>query len=268
MVVLAAMLTLGLTGCIIPTTRELTEEQEKVITEYAAGLLKKYDNSFSEQLLTDEELEAAIKAEEEQKAKEEKKKKLAEEYLAKVEANEKKKQEEKSAKDKKSASDSGETGNGEAAGVNAGTEPAALDRNALESYFQTEGLNISYKGYEVVDSYPEDSSSFFGVEAAAGKKIVVVNLGVSNNTSDDVFLDMFSEQNRYMLDIGEEVIPADNTVLLNDFSMYRDTVMAGSGVDTVLLFEVPENSAIAGGNGNGASIEIDGGNGRGIIEIQ
>lgn len=261
MVVLAAILTLGLTGCVIPTTRELTEEQEEVITEYAAGLIKKYDKSFSEQLLTDEELEAAIKAEEEEKAKEERKQKLAEEYLAKVEANEKKKQEEKAAKNKEKSEGNDASGESVVAG------PVSLDGDALETYFQTEGLSISYKGFDVVDSYPEGDSSFFGVEADAGKKIVVVNLGISNNTGDDIFLDMFSEQNRYSLNVNGVTIPSDSTVLLNDFSMYKDTVAAGSGIDTVLLFEVPQDSAIAQGDSSGALIEINGGKGQAVIDI-
>lgn len=261
MVVLTATLTLGLTGCVIPAAIELTEEQEKVITEYAAGLIKKYDKSFSEQLLTDEELEAAIKAEEEEKAKEERKQKLAEEYLARVEANEQKKQEEKAAKNKENSKGADASGESVAAG------PISLDGNSLETYFRTEGLSISYKGYDVVDSYPEDDSSFFGVEADAGKKIVVVNLEVNNYSSDDVFLDMFSEQNKYMLNIGEKIIQSDNTVLLNDFSMYKDTIAAGLGTDTVLLFEVPEDSAIARGDGSGAMIEIDGGKGHAVLDV-
>lgn len=266
-VVLAVVLSLGLTGCIIPTVPDLTEEQEKVITEYAAGLIKKYDLNSNTKILTDEELEAEHKAEEEQKAKEERNKKLAEEYLAKVQANEQKKQEEKAAKGKKGSdgnngSDGTQTSEGKSV-----AGPTVLDKGAIESYFGTEGVNIAYKNFDIVDSYPEDGSSYFGVDAEAGKKLVVVNLGISNNSSDDVFLDMFSQHARYSLKIGEDTIPADSTVLLNDFSMYKDSIAAGDSVDTVLLFEVPEGSSIATGNGTGATVEISGSNGQGIFEI-
>ena len=81
------------------------------------------------------------------------------------------------------------------------------------------------------------------------------------------FLICFSEQNRYSLNVNGVTIPSDSTVLLNDFSMYKDTVAAGSGIDTVLLFEVPQDSAIAQGDSSGALIEINGGKGQAVIDI-
>lgn len=259
-VVLTVSLALGLTGCVIPTITDLTEEQEELITEYAAGLIKKYDVSVDRKLLTDEELEKATQQEEEQKAREELNKQRAQEYLEKTQAAEAKKKAEKEAKKQAENEQKGDKGESVATG------PAVIDKNAIETYFGKEGLSISYKNIEIADVYP-DENAYFGVEADEGKKLLVVNINVSNTTGEDIFLDMFSDRSTYTLKSGDEVIPADTTVLLNDFSIYKDTVPGGSGIDTVLLFEVPEDSAIAHGDSSGAVIGISGSSGSGVIEL-
>ena len=59
-VVCGLIVAMSLTGCgFIPELPTLTEQQEKLITEYAAGLLLKYDNSYDSGLMTDEALAKA-----------------------------------------------------------------------------------------------------------------------------------------------------------------------------------------------------------------
>ena len=48
-----------LSGCALAPVPDMTEEQEKLVAEYAAGLLLKYDQSYDNQIMTPEQLEKA-----------------------------------------------------------------------------------------------------------------------------------------------------------------------------------------------------------------
>ena len=97
MCALLLMASVVLTGCgPIPELPQLTEQQEELITEYAAGLLLKYDNSYDNGILSEEELLKAEAKEKEQKEKAERQKQLADEYVAKSVQAAKEKEEKKS----------------------------------------------------------------------------------------------------------------------------------------------------------------------------
>lgn len=253
------ILSLSLTGCIVPTMTELTDEQEKLITEYAAGLLLKYDSNGNNGLLTDEQLQKAEAEEEEQRAKEERTKQLAREYLEKAEIAKQKKEEEKA---KKKAQ------KGEGAGSSAvAAGPVEIAGDGIASFVELDGVSVEYTGYEIKDTYPDDAESVFVIDAAQGKKLVVLNMTISNTSSEDKSLDIFSNKAEYYLQIDENTVANSNTLLLNDFSIYRDTVAAGTSVPTVLLFEVDENSAIASGADGSAVLLMKNNGSTGTINI-
>lgn len=231
-------LSVGLSGCIIPTVPDLTEEQERVITEYAAGLLLKYDSKGSKGLFSEEELAEAEKEEVLRKEKEERNKQLADEYIKKTEEARKKKEEEKAKK--KSEKDSNKNSD-EQQDVSAPQE-LEIAADGMGDFLAMEGLDVSLNGYESVDSYSgDDNSSLFAVDASEGNKLIIAHVTVANNSSDDKFVDMFEKDYMYRLDIdGEEIAYSSKTLLLNDLSMYKDTVAAGTSIDAVLLFEVNE----------------------------
>ena len=105
---LCTLMVAMLSGCgPIPELPEMTEQQEKLITEYAAGLLIKYDNAYDGGLLTEDALAKAEAKEIEQREKAERQKQLAEEYVAKSEKAKKEKEAKKS-EDKKKKDDAKE----------------------------------------------------------------------------------------------------------------------------------------------------------------
>ena len=73
-----------LTGCALAPVPDMTEEQEKLVAEYAAGLLLKYDQSYENSIMTPEQLEQAKERERIQKERDEKTRILAEQYLEKT----------------------------------------------------------------------------------------------------------------------------------------------------------------------------------------
>ena len=85
-----------LSGCALAPVPDMTEEQEKLVAEYAAGLLLKYDQSYDNQIMTPEQLEKAQEKERIQKERDEKTRILAQQYLEKTKAAENNKSKKKS----------------------------------------------------------------------------------------------------------------------------------------------------------------------------
>lgn len=227
-----------LSGCIIPTLPEMTEEQEKLITEYAAGLLLKYDTAGGRGLMTDEQLEEAEKEETLRKEREENSKKLAEEYLAKTAEAEKHKKEEKAKEKDKNKNE---------ANSSESTSPSNFNIKSSEigSFLGLEdGLKVSYTGLEKMSTYPNDGgSNVFAVDAAQGSELVVVHINILNDSGNDISLDMFKQDYIYQLELSDgQRIDNSRTLLLNDFSMYKDTIASGEQTDTILIFETKEGT--------------------------
>lgn len=249
------VLAIGLSGCIIPTLPNMTEEQEKSVTEYAAGLLLKYDTKGAKGLMSDEELEAAAKEEAEMKEKEERNKQLAQEYIERTEEARKQKEEEKASNKEDSSKEQEEN-------VVQEKGDAIVSAEAIGDFLGMDGLDISLTGFDTVLSYPGDGSSdLFSIDAAEGKKLVVAHMTLKNTSSENISVDMFDKEYDYQLDLGEGgKFGNSKTLLLNDFSMYKDSIAPDKSVDTVLLFEVDESADIAD-----ASLRLNNGNENGSV---
>lgn len=112
---------------------------------------------------------------------------------------------------------------------------------SIESYLGIPNYSISYSGYSLVDSYPEDGTDFFfSMDAATSKKLLVVKFNVTNNGSDGT-LDIFSQNVTFKLDInGKGLSSVYKTMLEDDLSEYLGDFSAGQTKELVLIYEVPE----------------------------
>lgn len=224
-----------LTGCALAPVPDMTEEQEKLVAEYAAGLLLKYDQSYENSIMTPEQLEQAKERERIQKERDEKTRILAEQYLEKTKAAEKNEGKKKSSKEKDETKK--ETNKG----------PENISGSEIGSFLGTDGLEISYDGYKTVKSYPENGNNVFSVDAANGNTLVMANIKVSNQTSEAIDIDMFDRGVTFYLSLADGTkVSCCSTLLLDDFSIYKDQINAGSSVGTILLFETGEGVSLDG----------------------
>ncbi len=230
---LSAALILGtgiaLTGCGLVDMPELTEEQSALVTEYAAGLILKYDvTAMGDKLLSEEELAKGEQEEAEQRQKEREAREAAEEYLAKK-AN--------AGKDKKNDSDGSSS---DAATASAPTEQTIGD---LADFYGMSGFDISYMGYEISDSYPTSGEDMLmAMDATEGKTLCVLKFNVTNNSGADATFDMFYRNPSFYLSInGGEKVHQQYTLLLDDMAASNDPVAAGETIERVLIFEVPDD---------------------------
>ncbi len=213
------VLMLLLNGCgnAIP---EMTQEQQDMVTEYAAQLLLKYDANYKSTILNEEQI---IEAEEEL---------IRDAELAALI------QERQEMQQTASGNESG--GEGENP-----SEPEAPVYTDVDSFLGLpDGVEIEYAGYLVCDSYPEstEANDWQGVARATStnSKLVVFTFTLKNVSGSDYLLDMASLGAKFSFRINGNITKTSLTTLLtNDLMMYRDTIPAGETINAVLLIEMP-----------------------------
>ena len=102
-------------------------------------------------------------------------------------------------------------------------------------------LLVHYTGSYVSDNYIEASA--YSVDASAGKIYYIMKFMLVNTTDADVEVENVTKGLDIRLVYGDKTVKSEMTLLLTEFSTYYGTIPAGQSVETVLLFEVPEEGA-------------------------
>ncbi len=238
-----------LSGCGFVDIPDLNEEQSRLISEYAVNVLLKHSASGHSRVMSAEEIKKAY----EETAESEKA--HANELAGKNSTNMNSKTE------------------------NAGTETAKSERvitdTTINKFYNIEGIDITYDGYSVCTSYPDDSSTtessqttetvssgtksiskgnssgaadnmYFSLDADPGKKLVIVNFKAANNTDNDIDLNMASYSTQFSISInGGKEQRTLTTLVPNDISNFSGTVPAGGSVDLTAMVQIDEAKADA-----------------------
>ena len=203
---LLCVMALGMTACgnEIP---DLTEEESQRVGEYAAVTLLKYDANHRSRLVDPEIVIAK---------------------LEKDAAKETGRQENAQTEEKPAESTASEA-----------QAPTAQEdiTTSLEDFFGlAEGVTLTYRDYQIADSYPEDGST--------GKKLLILNFELTNGTDQEENVDFLSTASRYIITVNDGTRGnALTTMLPNDMSTYVETMAPGETQGLVLLLEVNEDMA-------------------------
>ena len=224
---MAVATVLAFTGCKnkIP---EMTDEETKMVEEYAAELLLKYDRNYHSNVLDEEKL-AEVEYNMEQKAQHQAM--LNEMHAQQALSNE----------------DNSEGEGGEDSGE---SETVYSD---IDEFLGLSGIDIEFTNMTVGKTYPDvsnmDSNSMEGyVTASGGNNLVVMEFTATNNTGGDASLDIASMGVKASYKIGAEKPKTKTpitTLLTNDFMYYRGTIPAGESVKLVMVLEVYEEDSEA-----------------------
>ncbi len=215
-VLILSLIMILMTGCG-SAMQEVTDEQMNLIGEYAAVQLLKYvANSRSR--LVDSEL---------------------------MEKEEKRQAAWEAAREKKPASTPKPEGMGavdDTPVVGVGTIENQGIATLEEYYDLPQGLSLTYSGYQVCESYPQEGEEgVFSLDASEGKKLLVLSFRIENATENDQAVDLFSKAGQQKITVnGDYIRNALTTMLLNDISTYENTLSANSGEELVLLVEVEQ----------------------------
>lgn len=101
-------------------------------------------------------------------------------------------------------------------------------------------ISADYAGHELTKSYMAED--YYVVDAEAGKQFLVVKYNLVNTSSQPLHIDILAMTPSFTAVInGDQTVPAQTSILLNDLSTYQSDIEAGGTNETVLLFQVPED---------------------------
>lgn len=130
--------------------------------------------------------------------------------------------------------------------VSANAATAKADGAAICDAIGIRGFEMTYKGYETADIYPKSDGNdlTFSMQAAPGKKLIVLHFDVKNPGSTDEECNVLDCNVKFRILVNEtNRINEQMTILLNDLKSYKDTIGAGQTNDTVLVFEADTSVA-------------------------
>lgn len=235
---IAAASALMLTGCI-DAMPELTAEQSGMVAEYAAGLLLKYSPRYDYMLVGESELKAALSQREYEGM-------LATEAATEEESSAS--AETKESKEPEGAAD--KDANQEESAAEASTEAAAeqrfenSDADLVAQLGLGEKVSLKYQSFEICDSYPKNAAGYSGVDAAKGKKLLVMHFGIENGTDETVECALYDYSIRIKADVNDGIRAnaKDTPMLPDDMASYDGELKAGEKADLAAVIEIPEMS--------------------------
>lgn len=226
-----------MTGCA--TVPDLTQNETELISEYAVGVLLKYDKRHGSRLVDTAGYEIAEEPEEPEPEM------PVEEIVEEPEPEE----------------------TAEVVDVSQDEEETQPAVSSVEEYYGIPNLMISYTGWEMADSYPpqsEGETPYFSMDASDGMQLLVLKFSAQNLSGEDQPLNMMEYRATFRVSVnGEASRGALATMLVNDMQTYDNVIPAGSAVDMVSIVEVPQ-----GTNPNTIDFILRGGEQDGTIRLQ
>lgn len=225
-----------LTGCA--TVPDLTQSETELISEYAVGVLLKYDRGHGRRLVDTTGYDVAEEPESEPPVEEmpEEPEPVQDEPVEVVDVSQDEEE----------------------------TQPST---SSVEEYYGIPNIMISYEGWEMADSYPpqmEGEVPYFTMDASNGMQLLVLKFNVQNLTSEDQPMNMMGYRATFRVSVnGEASKGALATMLVNDMQTYEGVIPASSSVDMVSIVEVPQ-----GTNPNTIDFILRGGEQDGMLHLQ
>lgn len=212
-----------LSGCAeVP---EMSEDETRKISQYASGLLLKYDAHNIDRLVGDDQIEKAY-AQADRKAK----------VDYEVELLRAQKNEQTSSEESDSSSVSG-------AGTSEGL--SSVSYSIEEILGIEEDFSLKLNGYTLEDGYYYDYGDdiVFSEKAGEGNEIVQIHFQLTNITNEEKECDILDLDPGFTLRIDEQQkYLKEYTMMLDDLAQYKETIAAGETKEVSLYFEVPIES--------------------------
>lgn len=189
---------------------DMTKEQEKAVGEYAAILLLQHDANNRSRLvdLSLVETEAA-------------------------------KPEKEEPEEEQAAAEEGTSA--ETIPVTEVKQEGNADVGSMEAFWDLPaGVTIAYQEEKICESYPEEASGagYFSLDAAEGKKLLVLQFQISNQSEEDEDICLMHPGAVYKVKVNGNTYNALTTMLMNDMTTYIDTLKAHETQEVVMLAEI------------------------------
>lgn len=221
-IILTALLIFTLTACgsSIP---ELTEEEEQAISEYAVELITKHSKKGNNRLediseLDEETIEASMSSINPAPIEEEA---IEEEPAIELED---------------------EVYNEEGSQPEEEIEVPVYSSMRIDQILGMDGIEITYIGSDVMDTYEPGENSYFSITASRGKKLVVLRFNILNTSASTMKLDMGQYDVKLSYGDGNgKKKKLDHTVTAKDIYSYQGYLEAGQSDTLIGIAELVES---------------------------
>lgn len=216
----------ALTGC----GTDLSEQEMRIIGEYAADLLLKYDVNYQERLSEDTQEDGATEATETTEA---------------TEATTEAATDTQDIPDTETEQNAGTTENKESSSSEDDSVVPTVSGNTsdIAAIVGLEGISVQYNRCMFLDRYPslDQDGAFIYLEAEPGYKLVVLKFDIINNTNEDKMVDLLDSGLDYRLVLNEtKAAKPMLTILMDDLGTYKAVVPADTEQSAVLVFQMSD----------------------------
>ncbi len=197
-------------GCRLIPEMRLSEEESVLVAEYAAGLLLKYDQHHHNGLMEITSDPIVVET-------------PAPEADATV-------------------SDAAESDLG--AGDSDMVTGMTVEAPELAAAMGIPDFLVTYIRYEICDIYPEQEEDdlVFSMQSRQGYDLMILHFDLTNPGPEAAECDIVTNAPLFRALINHDLrINSQTTILLNDLSVYRETLEAEETQDTVIVFEIEES---------------------------
>lgn len=244
LVLLALACVSCLTGCALSQSVNLTDEQNELVAEYAAGKLLQYSKGHEngiekvKDINFDELNPGYVSPEEEAAALTEEE--TSNEVIPDIEAE-----------DTQTEEGQGESpAEDELDALVEALEPITdVPQPISASLGEVLGVpeaEIVYDHYDICKTYPNDEDQLaFSMKSSAGKDLLIVHFNLLNPTGSDLSVNTVSDDFKVRISVnGGPKNQGDLTLLENDLMNYSGVLSPGDARDTVFVFEIDEGTEI------------------------
>lgn len=230
-ILLLCLLMMCVTACgnEIP---EMTEQENAMVSEYAANLLLKYSSSYNSRLVdTSQPPEGEVEnAQTPDESSDNVAESLPQEVGDDVPGQDTEAQQEPAGQETELV------------------QPEEAPAMTIAKVLGLDGVDVEYTGYRLCDSYPEEGASeedlFFAMNAADGSKLLVLDLNVVNQTAENVECNTITIPAKYRVILnGEHTQNVLVTMLLDDFSAMDAQLVPQESIHAVLVAEISQERA-------------------------
>ncbi len=216
----------ALTGC----GTDLTEQETRIIGEYAADLLLKYDVNYQERLSEDTQEDGATEATETTEA---------------TEATTEAATDMQDIPDTETEQNADTTETTESSSSEDDSVVPTVSGNTsdIAAIVGLEGISVQYNRCMFLDRYPslDQDGAFIYLEAEPGYKLVVLKFDIINNTNEDKMVDLLDSGLDYRLVLNEtKAAKPMLTILMDDLGTYKAVVPADTEQSAVLVFQMSD----------------------------
>lgn len=222
LIIVAVASLLLLTGCAGGV--QLSDEQNKIVAEYAADILAKRSYVYLSKYVD-----------------------LKERYTIENTTPTEETTTESTLQTTTNSSDIDTPTKRPTSGDDPSTEPTTEDPNSVFDLVKVFGLNkvlIEYKDYKVVSEYPDDPDALFSFEPEEGYKLIVLEFDMYNNSDDAIVVNTKSSNKIFKARIDNKSCNNYANLMFNDISNLENVKIESHEHYNAVLFFMVEDEII------------------------